>query len=75
MTLKEAIMREIDDLPEPRQIDVLSFVRFLKIGLADAPTVERRFVEALAQARALAAERGLTPQDIETEIRAVRAGA
>ncbi len=70
--LKETIVQEIETLPEPRQADVLAFVRFLKIGLADEQTVERRFTDALARAQAIAHERGVTEQDIEDEIRAVR---
>ena len=72
MSLKEAIVQEIETLPEKRQADVLAFVRFLKIGLADEQTVERRFTDALARAQAIAQERGITEQDIEDEVRAVR---
>jgi hypothetical protein len=74
MSLKETLIQEIETLPEPRQLDVLAFVRFLKIGLADEQTVERRLVDALARAQAIAQERGITDQDIEDEIRAVRSG-
>jgi len=73
-SLKETLIQEIETLPEPRQSDVLAFVRFLKIGLADEQTVERRLVDALARAQAIAQERGITDQDIEDEIRAVRSG-
>ena len=72
---KEVLLREIETLPETRQADVLAFVRFLKIGLADPQTIERQFTDALAQARAIAVERGITETDIEAEIQAVRAGA
>ena len=72
MSLKETIVQEIETLPEKRQADVLAFVRFLKIGLADEQTVERRFTDALARAQAIAQERGITEQDIEDEVRAVR---
>ncbi len=74
LSLKDTLLREIETLPEPRQADVLAFVRFLKLGLADRATVERNFAQALAQARAIAAERNITEADIETEIRAVRTG-
>ena len=75
MALQETLIREIQTLLEPRMVDVLAFVRFLKIGLADEQTMERRFVSALARARTLAAERGITERDIAEEIEAVRAGA
>jgi hypothetical protein len=73
-SIKETILQEIEALPEPRQADVLAFVRFLKIGLADEQTVERRFTDALVRARAIAKERGITDQDIADEIQAVRSG-
>lgn len=73
MTIREAIIREIEALPEARQADVLAFIRFLKIGLADEQTVERRFTDAVTYARAVALKQGITEQDIEEEIRAVRA--
>ena len=72
MSLKETLIQEIETLPEKRQADVLAFVRFLKIGLADEQTVERRFTDALARARAIAQERSITEQDIEDQVRAVR---
>ncbi len=71
---KELLLQEVETLPEQQQADVLAFVRFLKIGLADKQTIERQFVEALARARALAVERGITDQVIAEEIQAVRAG-
>lgn len=72
MSLKETLIQEIEALPEKHQADVLAFVRFLKIGLADEQTVERRFTDALARARAIAQERGITEQDIEDQVRSVR---
>jgi hypothetical protein len=74
MTIKEAVVSEIESLPESRQADVLAFIRFLKIGLTDQQTIERRFDDALARARLIAEERGITEQDIAEEIQAVRAG-
>ncbi len=64
---------EVESLPESKQADVLAFIRFVKIGLADPQTIERRFGEALRRARAIAVERKVTEQDIEAEIEAVRA--
>ncbi len=72
MNLKETIAQEIEMLPETRQADVLAFIRFLKIGLADEQTIERRFVDALARAQAIAQARGITDEDIQAEIKAVR---
>jgi len=72
MTLKEAIAREIENLPEMRQADVLAFVRFLKIGLADEHTLEQKFVSALGRACAIAQEQRISEHDIDAEIQAVR---
>jgi hypothetical protein len=75
MTIKDVLLKEIESLPEDRQSDVLTYVRFLKIGLAEAPEVEARFAEALTNLRRQAAARGLSEAEIEAEIRAVRAQA
>jgi len=72
MTLKEILLREIETLPEDRQENVLAFVRFLKVGLAETQPTEHQFADALARARAIAASRGITEQDVDAEIRAVR---
>jgi hypothetical protein len=74
MTVKEILLREIETLPEERQSNVLAFVRFLKIGLADSRPTDQQFTDALTRARAIASERGITEQDIDAEIRAVRSG-
>lgn len=74
-SLRDALLREIETLPEQRQADVLAFVRFLKLGLADREAVRENFAKALAQARAIARERGVTEADIEAEIKAARAGS
>jgi len=74
MTLKEILLREIESLPEDRQESVLAFVRFIKVGLAETQPTDQQFADALARARAVAAGRGITEQDIDTEIQAVRVG-
>ncbi|MBI5348569.1 MAG: hypothetical protein HZB77_04515 [Chloroflexi bacterium] len=73
MTFKEAIFIEVDTLPEAKQADVLAFSRFVKIGLAGPEMLDKRFGDALVRARAIAAERQITEQDIEAEIKAARA--
>ncbi|MBI5527846.1 MAG: hypothetical protein HY897_16065 [Deltaproteobacteria bacterium] len=74
MSIKEALIRELETLPEARQADVLSYVRFVKSGLADAGERRDRFAAALETARGIAAKRGITDQDIAAEIEAVRKG-
>jgi hypothetical protein len=70
--LRDAILREIENLSEAKQADVLVFIRFLKIGLMDEQTVEQRFSDALAHGRAIAQDRGITERDISKEVQAVR---
>ncbi len=72
LSVKDALIREIETLPEQKQADVLTYVRFLKLGLADRDTLESNFSQALAQARALAVERQITQSDIDAEIKAAR---
>ena len=72
-SLTEVIIKELSTLPEARQADVLAFVRFLKIGLADAETTDLQFGIALDQARKIAESQNITDDDIENEIRSYRA--
>lgn len=72
-SLTETILKELTALPEAQQADVLAFVRFLKIGLADAGTTAAKFDEALAQARRIAEEANISDEDIAAEIKAYRA--
>lgn len=72
MTVKDLLLKEIESLPESRQADVLAYVRFLKIGLAEPQEVAIHFAAALADLRKQAAARGITESDIEAEITAVR---
>jgi hypothetical protein len=72
--LEQAIMREISTLPEDRLNEVLRYIRFIKLGLADSDEIEKRFDESWARVRARAKELNITEEDIEAEIRAVREG-
>ena len=74
MTIKEALLKEIDALPENRQADVLTYVRFIKSGLGGVEERRQRFLAALTQARETAAARKVTDKDISDEIEAVRRG-
>jgi hypothetical protein len=71
-TVREAILREIETLPEAKQTDVLAFIRFLRIGLVDEQTVEQRFTDALVRGRTIAQERGITERDVSEEVQAAR---
>lgn len=71
-SLTEVVLKELAGLPEARQADVLAFVRFLKIGLADAATTPQQFEQAVSQARKIADRENFTQEDIENEIRDYR---
>jgi len=71
--LEQTIMLEISTLPESRLTDVLTYVRFIKLGLADRGEIEKRFDKSWKQVRARAKKLKITQSDIDAEIRAVRA--
>lgn len=72
--LEQTIMREISTLPENRLEDVLTYIRFIKLGLADSDEIEKRFDESWKRVQTRAKRLKITQKDIEEEIRAVRAG-
>jgi hypothetical protein len=72
--LEQTIMREISTLPENRLEDVLTYIRFIKLGLADSNDIEKRFDESWKRVQARAKKLKITQKDIKEEIRAVRAG-
>ena len=71
--LERTIMLEISTLPEARLADVLTYVRFLNLGLADRGEIEKRFDKSWKQVRARAKKLKITQADIDAEVRAVRA--
>jgi len=71
-SLTEVILKELAGLPESQQADVLAFVRFLKIGLAEAATSSQQFEQAISQARKIVDQENITQEDIENEIRDYR---
>jgi hypothetical protein len=73
-TFEQTLLREVSSLPPARRVDVLAFIRFLKISLADEEQMEREYAEALKDARATAIKYHITQDVIDAEIRAVRDG-
>ena len=71
--LERTIMLEISTLPESRLADVLTYIRFLKLGLADRDEIEKRFDKSWKRVRARAKKFKITQADIDAEVRAVRA--
>jgi len=67
----ELVIEEPGDLPDAGLIEVLDFVRFLKSQLKRM-SPEERFDRAWIIARRIAAEQGITDEDIAAEITAVR---
>jgi len=74
ITFETTILRELADLPEARRTDVLTYIRFLKLGLADEKGIEKSFDESWKKVRARAKKLKITQEDIDAEIRAVRDG-
>jgi hypothetical protein len=72
--IEQTIIREISTLPESRLNDVLKYVRFVKLGLADSDEIEKRFDQSWERVRARAKELNIAQEDIDAEIRAVRDG-
>ena len=70
---REIVVQELTDMPETGMLEVLDFVRFLKTQL-EQMSPEERFNRAWIVARRIASEHGITDQDIEAEVRAVRRG-
>jgi hypothetical protein len=64
-------VEELADLPDVGLIEVLDFVRFLKSQLRRMNS-EERFDRAWIIARRIAAEQGITDEDITAEIATVR---
>jgi hypothetical protein len=71
---EQVLLKEVSTLPESRQVDVLAFIRFLKISLPNEEKIREDFKEALKDARATAEKYNITQEDINAEIRAVRDG-
>jgi len=73
--LEQTIIREIATLPEERLSNVLAYIRFLKFGLdLNGEEIETRFKKSWKRVRVRTKKLNITPEDIETEIRAVREG-
>ncbi len=70
---QELVLKELEGFPEAGVWEVLDFIRFLKLQFSRM-TPEERFDRLWMTARRTAAERGITDEDIGTEIAAVRQG-
>jgi hypothetical protein len=70
-TPRELVIEELMDLPDIGMFEVLDYVRFLKSQWRNMDSGER-FDRAWMVARRIAAEQGITDQDIIAEIAQVR---
>ena len=71
---EQTLLQEIATLPESRRADVLAFVRYLKLSIPDEELeIEKRFKKVLKSIRARSKRMNTTQEEIEAEIRAVRA--
>ena len=69
---EQILLQEVPTLPESRRADVLAFVRYLRLTLAEDSEIEARYDAAIATIRETAAKYNITEQDIDDEVRAVR---
>ena len=71
---EQTLLQEVAALPKARRADVLAFVRYLKLSIPNEELeFEKRFDKALKSIRARAKKLKITQEDIDAEIRAVRA--
>ena len=69
---EQILLQEVATLPESQRADVLAFVRYLRLTLAEDSEIEARYDAAIATIRETAAKYNITEQDIDDEVRAVR---
>lgn len=73
--LDQLILQELATLPEQEKAQVLTFVRFLRLGLGVQPkAIEQRFDEHWEQVKQRAMSLGITEEEINAEIQAYRQG-
>lgn len=72
MTTREALLRTVDDLTEEQQRALLAHACLLKLGLSGRIVTEEEMDAALSDIRQIAAERGVSEEDIAAEIRSAR---
>jgi len=71
---EQTLLQEISTLPESRQADVLAFVRYLKLSIPDEELeIEKGFEKSLKSIRARAKKLNITQEDIDAEVRTMRA--
>jgi hypothetical protein len=69
--IREQVIQELHELPDSTMVELLDFVRFLKHQTRNL-TPEERFDRLWFTAQRIASARGITDEDIEAEVAAVR---
>lgn len=70
---EQTLLQEVAALPKSRYADVLAFVRYLKLSISSEELqLEHRLDDVLQAIRTRSETLNITPDDIDTEIRAVR---
>jgi hypothetical protein len=69
---EKTLLDEVAALPKSRRADVLAFIRHLRISIMEEEELERRYDAAIEKVRETAQNYGITEEDVENEIRAVR---
>jgi hypothetical protein len=70
--LRQQVIEELAALPDARVGEVLDYVRFLRFQSMSRAESDQAFKVALATARHIAKQEGITEEDIQTEIAKVR---
>ena len=69
--MRQKVIQELHELPDTAMVELLDFVRFLKHQTRNL-TPEERFDRLWLTAQRIASARGITDEDIEAEVAAVR---
>ena len=66
--IRETVARELDKLPDEDLMKLLDYIRFLKLKSLPDFEIGARFSSALASARQIARQEGITEREIQEEI-------
>jgi len=70
---EQTLLQEIAALPQNRRVDVLAFVRYLKLSISkEELQLEQRLDNVLQAIHARTENSNISSEDIDAEIRAVR---
>lgn len=70
--IRETVARELDKFPDEELKKLLDYIRFLKLKSLPDDEIGARFSSALASARQIARQEGITESEIQEEVEASR---